>query len=118
MRDDFVDSFCQPIYEEFLTEAVARGRIQAPGFFNDPAIRKAYCECTWPGPSQTSLNPVQEVTAAIKRVEQGFSTAQEETAKRTGGNYNRNIRQRAAEARRKREVDEITNPDTKEGAGG
>ena len=36
----------------------------------------------------------------------------------TGGNYNRNIRQRAAEARRKREVDEITNPDTKEGAGG
>ena len=118
MRDDFVDSFCQPIYEEFLTEAVARGRIRAPGFFNDPAIKKAYCECTWPGPSQTSLNPVQEVTAAIKRVEQGFSTAQEETAKMTGGNYNRNISQRAAEARRKREVDEITNPDTKEGAGG
>ena len=107
MRDDFVDSFCQPIYEEWLAEAVARGRIRAPGFFSDPAIKKAYCECTWPGPSQTSLNPVQEVAAAIKRVEQGFSTAQEETAKMTGGNYNRNIRQRAAEARRKREVDGI-----------
>lgn len=110
MRDDFVDSFCQPVYEEWLAEAVARGRIAAPGFFADPAIRKAYSGCTWPGPARTSLNPVQEVAAAVKRVEQGFSTAQEETAQMTGGNYNRNIRQRVAEARRKREVDEITSP--------
>ena len=109
-RDDFVDSFCQPIYEEWLAEAVARGRITAPGFFQDPAIRKAYCGCAWPGPARTSLNPVQEVSAATKRVEAGFSTAQEETAQMTGGNYNRNIRQRVAEAKRKREVDEITEP--------
>lgn len=107
-RDDFVDSFCQPIYEEWLAEAVARGRITAPGFFSDPAIRKAYCGCAWPGPARTSLNPVQEVNAATKRVEAGFSTAQEETAQMTGGNYNRNIRQRVAEAKRKQEVDKIT----------
>ena len=44
-----------------------------------------------------------------------FSTAQEETAKMTGGNYNRNISQRAAEARRKREVDAITEPETGNG---
>ena len=29
--------------------------------------------------ARTNLNPVQEVTAAIKRVEACFSTAQEET---------------------------------------
>ena len=48
---------------------------------------------------------MQEISAATKRVEAGFSTAQEETAQMTGGNYNRNIRQRVAEAKRKREVD-------------
>ena len=53
------------------------------------------------------LNPVQEGDAAIKRVDAGFSTAQEETAQMTGGDYNRNIKLRVTEAKRKREVDEI-----------
>lgn len=106
-RDWFKDDFCKPIYEQWFAEAVARGRINAPGFFDDPAIRKAYTTCDWNGPARTNLNPVQEVDAAIKRVEAGFSTAQEETATMTGGDYNRNIRQRVIEAKRKREVDDI-----------
>ena len=112
-RDWFTDDFCQPIYEEWFAEAVARGRIAAPGFFADPAIRKAYTACVWNGPARTNLNPVQEVDAAVKRVDAGFSTAQEETATMTGGDYSRNIRQRVIEAKRKREVDEITNPQAK-----
>lgn len=108
-RDWFSDDFCQPIYEQWLAEAVARGRIAAPGFFTDPARRKAYSGCAWNGPARTNLNPVQEVEAAIKRVDACFSTAAEETAQMTGGDYSRNIRQRAMEAKRKREVDEITN---------
>lgn len=106
-RDDFVDSFCQPIYEQFLAEAVARGRINAPGFFGDPARRKAYCACVWPGPARTSLNPIQEVSAAIKRVEAGFSTAQRETAEMTGGDYMRNMEQRMMEAEKMRQLREI-----------
>ena len=108
-RDWFSDDFCQPVYEAWLAEAVARGRIKAPGFFGDPAIRKAYADCKWNGPSRTALNPSQEVEAAIKRVDAGFSTAEEETAQLTGGDYNRNIRKRAIEAARKREVDKIAN---------
>jgi capsid protein len=107
-RDWFVADFCQPIYEEWMSEAVARGRIQAPGYFDDPTIRKAYTTCVWPGPARTNVNPVQEVDAAVKRVDAGFSTAAEETAAMTGGDYNRNIRQRVAEARSKREVDEVS----------
>lgn len=72
-----------------------------------------YTACAWNGPARTNLNPVQEVDAAVKRVDAGFSTAQEETATMTGGDYNRNIRQRVIEAKRKREVDEITNPQAK-----
>jgi len=109
-RDWFSDDFCQPIYEAWFAEAVARGRILAPGFFSDPAIRKAYTDCKWNGPSRTALNPSQEVEAAIKRVDAGFSTAEEETAQLTGGDYNRNIRKRVTEAKRKRKVDQITSP--------
>ena len=106
-RDWFTDDFCQPVYEEWFAEAVARGRIHALGFFTDPARRKAYTACAWNGPARTNLNPVQEVDAAIKRVDAGFSTAQEETAQMTGGDYNRNIKLHMTEAKRKREVDEI-----------
>jgi lambda family phage portal protein len=109
-RDWFSDGFCQPVYEAWFAEAVARGRISAPGFFTDPAIRKAYTDCKWNGPSRTALNPSQEVEAAVKRVDAGFSTAEEETAQLTGGDYNRNIRKRLIEAQRKREVDEAATP--------
>lgn len=109
-RDWFAEDFCQPIYEMWFSEAVARGRINAPGFFNDPAIRKAYTDCKWNGPARTAMNPSQEVEAAIKRVQAGFSTAQEETAQLTGGDYNRNIKQRLVEAERKREVDQAGSP--------
>ena len=44
-RDWFTDDFCQPVYEEWFAEAVARGRIHALGFFTDPARRKAYTAC-------------------------------------------------------------------------
>lgn len=115
MREWFADDFCRPIYEEWFAEAVARGRIRAPGYFNDPARRRAYMECTWNGPARTNLNPVQEVDAAIKRVGAGFSTAQEETAQMTGGDYSINIRQRMAEAEQKKAVDDITNPQAQPG---
>lgn len=109
-REWFASDFCQAVYEEWFSEAVARGRIHAPGFFDDPAIKKAYTGCTWNGPARTNLNPVQEVNAAVKRVEAGFSTAEQETAQMTGGDYRQNIRQRITEAKQKREVDEIANP--------
>ncbi len=117
MRDWFAEDFCQPIYEMWLTEAVARGRIQAPGFFDDPAVRKAYTDCKWNGPARTAMNPSQEVEAAVKRVNAGFSTAAEETAQLTGGDWNRNIRQRLLEAKRKREVDDILAPEPEETEG-
>ncbi len=110
MRDWFAEDFCQPIYEAWFSEAVARGRISAPGFFSDPAVRKAYTDCKWNGPARTAMNPSQEVEAAIKRVNAGFSTAQEETAQLTGGDYSRNMRLRLSEARLWREVEGILNP--------
>lgn len=92
-RSWFVNDFCQPIYELFLTEAVANGRIQATGFFSNPAIKFAWCRAEWNGPAQGQLDPVKEVTAAKIRVEQGFSTRERETVEINGGDFNGNINQ-------------------------
>jgi lambda family phage portal protein len=95
--------FCQPIYEEWLTEAVARGRVSAPGFFSDPSIRAAYCGAEWNGPSPGQIDPLKEVNAAVVRVQQGFSTRAKETAELTGGDWGANYRQRVIEEKMMRD---------------
>jgi lambda family phage portal protein len=96
--------FCQPIYEEWLSEAVAKGRIKAPGFFADPIVRAAWCKAEWNGPSQGQLDPDKEVKAAERRVQNGFSTRARETAELTGGDFAANVRQRAKEEKLMREA--------------
>lgn len=105
MRRTFMATrFCQPIYEEWLTEAVLKGRIHAPGFLENPLIRKAYAAAEWNGPSQGQLDPLKEVNAAIKRVDEGFSTRARETVELTGGDWWRNHAQRVREEEARREV--------------
>jgi lambda family phage portal protein len=92
-RTWFSNDFCQPVYELWLSEAVSKGRIKAPGFFNDPIIKKAYCRAEWNGPAQGQLNPTVEVEAAMKKVENGFSTREKETIEMNGGNFDSNVEQ-------------------------
>lgn len=91
-RKWFIDDFCQVVYELFICEAVSKGRINAPGFFNDPLIRKAYTNATWNGPAQGCLNPVQEVNAAVSKIEHGLSTHEDECASINGSDFEENIR--------------------------
>lgn len=112
-RDWLATDFCQPIYEEWLTEAVAKKRIKAPGFFTDPAIRKAYCAAKWNGPARGMLDPVKEVTAAEKRVQNGFSTRSDETMQMTGSDFYSNIEQLKHEEKELKEVKKIANSSSK-----
>ncbi len=89
--------FCQPVYEIFLTEAIANNRLKAPGFFLDPLIRKAYCGAQWNGPAQGQIDPVKEVNAAEKRISIGISTRQRETIEMMGGDFDSNVAQLARE---------------------
>jgi lambda family phage portal protein len=97
-------NFCQPIYFEWLCEAVLKGRIQAPHFFDDPAVAYAYSWAEWNGPTQGQLDPLKEVKAAIARVDAGFSTRQRETMELTGGDWELNNRQRAKEEKLRKEA--------------
>lgn len=92
-RTWFANDFCQPVYEIWLSEAIARGRIIAPGFFNDPAIKKAWTKAEWIGPAPGQVDPVKEVTAAIMRIENGLSTREREAMELNGTNWDDNINQ-------------------------
>lgn len=102
-RDRVRTRFCQPVYEQWLEEAVARGYIDAPGFFADPVTRAAWCRAEWHGPTQGQLDPTKEVEAASLRVAAGFSTRTRETAELTGGNFERFNKVRGREERIRRE---------------
>jgi lambda family phage portal protein len=107
------NDFCQPIFEEWMAEAVAKGRIAAPGFFANPLIRKAYCQAEWNGPAQGLLNPVQEVTAAKMRVENGFSNRTREAMELTGSDFNTNVSQLKREETMMKEVRNIGTSESK-----
>lgn len=109
-REELARAFCQPVYEMFLTEAVASGRIQARGFFQDPILRKAWCGADWNGPAPGMIDPIKEVNAAKMRVENGFATREEETMGLTGGNFSKNARQLKKENELLSEAREILNP--------
>lgn len=87
------DGFCQPTYELWLSEAVALGRIKAPGFFDDPLIRAAWCGARWIGPVQGSLDPKKEVEAAILQVQNGYKTHEQVTREMGGGDWEENVEQ-------------------------
>ena len=88
------DDFCQPVYELFLAEAVAKGRLPAQGFFTDPLIRKAWCSAKWNSTATVPvLDPTKEAQAAKMRVEEGFSTREQETVAINGGDYRSNVEQ-------------------------
>ena len=74
-----VREFCQPLYEIWLDEAVSAGRVIAPGYFDDPRIRRAYQRAQWVGDGMGSIDPVKDVEAAKKRVDLEISTLESES---------------------------------------
>lgn len=92
-RHWFVDDFCTPIYELWLAEAVASGRIQAPGFFTNPLLRAAWCGAQWIGPVQGQLDPLKEAHAAILLVNHGIKTHDQVTREMGGGDWEANVEQ-------------------------
>lgn len=87
----------QTAYEWMMEEAVAKGRLNRPGFFTDPRMRMAYCGAEWRGASRPSLNPYQEAQADDLDVQNGFKTGEQVCAERTGGEIEKKIIQRGKE---------------------
>lgn len=90
-------NLCQAVYEEFLTEAVIRGRLVAPGFLEDPIIRAAYCRAEWMGPSVGQIDPLKEAQAAVYKIQNNLSTGSKECAEISGMDFEQVVTRRMEE---------------------
>lgn len=93
-------SFCQPVYETWLAESVAIGRVPAPGFFSDPLIRWAYTRALWPGDSMGSINPKDEVTAYLAAIDGRLMTRERAEWELFGTDWNDTFLQKESEQSR------------------
>jgi lambda family phage portal protein len=96
-------NLCQPVYEEVITDAIAEGRLSAPGFFADERIRKAWLGAEWHGPAQGQIDPEKENRADEIAEDRGWKTAEEITAEKTAGDWETKHRQRVREERLRKE---------------
>ncbi len=101
-------NLCRPIYEIWMYEAVASGRLYAPGFFDDHLIRRAYLGSQWIGPAPGHLDPLKEMAAAEKRVKAlRISTRRREALEYSGDDYNDLKTQIRKEEEFERELEQI-----------
>lgn len=93
-----VSSLCQPVYAWVISEAVARGYLEAPGFFEDPLRRAAYLGVTWRGAPMGQLDPLKEAKAAKEWLSiPGATTIQSVAAEQFGTDYEDNLAQTTRE---------------------
>lgn len=93
------DYWLTPIYELFLDEAAARGRIdvtQEEYLTN----RYAYSRCRWVFAGRGWIDPVKEAAAAKLRIDENLSTLEDECAEQ-GLDWEEVLEQRARENKRK-----------------
>ena len=108
-RTWLVKMLCQPVYELVIAEAVANGRLSAPGFFRSDAIRRAWCGALWQGDAKPVLDDTKAVKAAVEMIEAGIATIDEMSRKLTGVPFAEKLPQILKERRELRK--EGKNPD-------
>jgi lambda family phage portal protein len=118
-RTLMVDQLCQPVYEEWLADAVSLQRIEGfSGDWNDPYVRRAMLRCAWSGSTAGSLDPLKEVAAADQKVQCGFSTIEREAMELNGSDYRDNVRQQAVEKKTFEDADLVFPPYRTSSGGG
>jgi len=97
-RQWLVSSDCRPVYAWVISEAVARGYIDLPGFFEDPVRRAAWLGAVWRGSPMGQLDPLKEAKAAKAWLSiPGATTIQNIAAEQFGSDYEDNLAQVARE---------------------
>lgn len=92
--------WARPVYELWLEEAINKGLIEAPDFYQNKA---AWVRSKWIGPGRGWVDPVKEAQAAQIRMESGLSTLEDECASQ-GLDWEEVLEQRARE---KAKLDEL-----------
>jgi lambda family phage portal protein len=88
-----------PIYEMWLSEEIAAGRVSAPGWL-DPRMRAAWLRHRWQGSGLPVMDPTKSVKAAKEAIELGLTTMEDEAIEYNGSSAKANrakIRQEFSE---------------------
>jgi lambda family phage portal protein len=72
-RAEMASDFLNPLFQMWLSEEIAAGRTQAPGW-QDPRLRAAWCQCRWIGTPVPTIDPLKEARAAGERANMGHET--------------------------------------------
>ena len=112
VRKDFGDSFCQPIYTEWLVAEVGAFRIDAPGFLEARRSPLSYVEAgawlraVWAGPVKPSVDLGKDVKAMIEAVENNFASATRASEDLFGVRFTRVLKRRTREIRAVRKMND------------
>lgn len=97
-RGTFIQTVCEAVKKEILTNLILEGRIKAPGFLSGaPDVKRAYLNGKWEGPKLSHINPSQEVLADITSVNNGFELRSDKLFSRGGMSYTAFVNRWAAE---------------------
>ncbi len=96
-REWLARNFCQPVFEAFLEESILKGRITAPGFFEDAVIRAAWSKAAWIGPGMGQIDPLKEAKAAVIKIQNNLATHEEEYMADRGGRWESAMERKARE---------------------
>jgi capsid protein len=90
---------CKVAYAAIMEEGILRGRMLAPGFFDNALKRAAWLGSYWIGHGQGALNPLQEAKATEVDLKNLTTTREEAYLEKTGGRWDAAMNKRARENR-------------------
>jgi lambda family phage portal protein len=88
-RRELESDFLGPVWETWLAEEIAAGRISARGWL-DPILRSAWLCAEWVGSQMPVIDPKVSAEAARALIEAGLSTAEREAREINGSDANQN----------------------------
>lgn len=96
-----IDHLCIPVWEQFISDCVTAGKLEAPGF---GVRREDYFEVSWVPPGWQWVDPLKESQAAANDIDNLIATLSDTLAGR-GDDWEEKLEQRARELKRISELE-------------
>jgi len=87
-RSLFVNSFCKPTRDQVITWGILQGDIVIPDFFE---YRSAYLKAIWIGDPMGSVDPMKDVNAKVKAIDNNLCTYELATSDLGYGDFETNV---------------------------
>ena len=74
-----ISQLCTPVFREVMNQAVLTGKVQLPGYWNDP---RKFQACKWIVPGMEPIDPLKESKAHVEQLDSLLRSPQEIAAAR------------------------------------